>query len=242
MYSAKGTGCCLTYRSGSPPPGRYIRLTLEILGAGSLRTAPTSTGAPAPSTADRMAASASGLRSGSMSEAFSGQTTRPGGRFAAATPRRVSCTWLSSTRRRSALKSRPGRGTLPCTNMTGTRRPSVGGEMTRAATAGASARAASAPTRPYAVRPVGGAAASAPWPADPPEQHHDRGMQEGPQRSHRRRHARGAGVGGQVRERAVGLAERQPGPREAAEGGVGARRLLQHPEDGHGGIRQRAQP
>ena len=80
---------------------------------------PSTIGTPTARAARSIAAAASGLRSGSMSEAFSGHSTTSGrGRSPAATSA-ASCsvtrTWLSSTARRCALKSRPSRGTLPCT-------------------------------------------------------------------------------------------------------------------------------
>src|SRR5450631_3136818 len=119
MYSANGTGCCLTYRATRPRPGRYRRLALDTLGSGSSRTAPRMRGASLASTVALMTAAASGLRSGSMSEAFSGHTTRSGlgwvPAFTAAATRWVTAAWLSSTARRSALNLSPARGTLPCT-------------------------------------------------------------------------------------------------------------------------------
>src|SRR5664280_700023 len=67
-------------------------------------------------------AAASGSTSGSMSEEFSGHTTRSGwGSRPAwiASPRRsVAATWLPSTAARWALNSRPSRGTLPWTTAT----------------------------------------------------------------------------------------------------------------------------
>ena len=118
-----------------------------------------------------------------MSDAFSGQTTRSGrGRAPAATSAAassVAVTWLSRTWRRSALKSRPGRGTLPWTAMTLPGAPSVGSgtanPVTRTTTAPARARSPergrrspeAAPTRrdttantPAASRPPASATAN----------------------------------------------------------------------------------
>jgi len=78
MYSANGTGCCFTYLAVRPLPGRYIRLALDTLGAGSFSTAPRTSGASMAATALLITAAASAFRNGSMSEAFSGQTTRAG--------------------------------------------------------------------------------------------------------------------------------------------------------------------
>ena len=86
-----------------------------------------------------MRAYASALTSGSMSLAFSGHTTRSGCSVRPAATclarARVASTWLSSTARRWALKSRPSRGTLPCTTATVTVRPAGGGVGTAAAPA-----------------------------------------------------------------------------------------------------------
>ena len=83
----------------------------------SRSTVPTRIGAPTARAARSIAAAASGLRSGSMSEEFSGQITRSGCGARPAATSAASCsvrrTWLSSTARRWALKSRPRRGTLP---------------------------------------------------------------------------------------------------------------------------------
>ncbi len=79
-------------------------------------------------------AAASALRSGSMSLEFSGQITRSGWGCRPAATSAASCsvtrTWLSSTARRWALKSRPRRGTLPWTAAivtVGSGFPGVGG-------------------------------------------------------------------------------------------------------------------
>lgn len=81
------------------------------------RTVPTRIGAPTATDACVMSVAASELRSGSISDAFSGHTTRSGaGCLPASTSAAsaiVSRTWLSSTARRCALKSSPRRGTLP---------------------------------------------------------------------------------------------------------------------------------
>ena len=88
---------------------------------------------------------ASALRSGSMSEAFSGQTTRSGvGARPASTssaPASVAATWLSSTARRSALKSSPACGTLPWTPRNWAVGPSVGSGMASPASPSTSAAA-----------------------------------------------------------------------------------------------------
>ncbi len=77
-----------------------------------------------------MTSAASALRSGSMSEAFSGQSTRSGcGSSPAATcsaAASVVSTWLSSTWRRCALNSRVSSGTLPWMPSTCTGVPSTG--------------------------------------------------------------------------------------------------------------------
>ena len=87
-----------------------------------------------------------------MSEEFSGQTTRSG----AASRRRlrragVPATWLSRTARRSALKSRPGLGTLPWTKRTepAARRWAAGSP---------------APSAPQRGRPGATADPGTPWP------------------------------------------------------------------------------
>ena len=89
---------------------------------GPARTPPTRIGALIACAATEIWSAASGLASGSMSDEFSGQMTNKG---CGARPARtssdsftVSRTWLSSTARRSALNSRPSRGTLPCTAAT----------------------------------------------------------------------------------------------------------------------------
>ena len=87
-------------------------------------------GALMASTASLMTTAASGLRSGSMSEAFSGHTTRSGRGWVPAFTDAAACwvalAWLSRTARRSALKSSPARGTLPWTAMNRAVGPSVG--------------------------------------------------------------------------------------------------------------------
>src|SRR5664280_2236208 len=97
----------------------YSRLALDTMGRGSSRTAPRTSGVLMASIAPLMTFAASGLRSGSMSEAFSGHTTRSGFGWAPAFTAAAACSvtfaWLSSTARRCALKYRPGWGTLPWT-------------------------------------------------------------------------------------------------------------------------------
>ena len=70
--------------------------------AGPVRTAPTRIGAPTARAASSIASAASGLRSGSMSEEFSGHTTRSG----AAAP---SCATSCGRARRSPARGCPGR-------------------------------------------------------------------------------------------------------------------------------------
>ena len=72
-------------------------------------------------------AAARGSRVGSTSLEFSGQITRSGWSTSPAATRpasaTVASTWLLRTCRRWALKSRPSRGTLPCTMATVTGAP-----------------------------------------------------------------------------------------------------------------------
>ena len=149
-----------------------------------------------------------------MSEAFSGQTTRSGrGRVPAATSAAassVAVTWLSRTWRRSALKSRPGRGTLPWTAMTLPGAPSVGSGTanpgTRTTTAPARAAGAADGVAGHAERRRPGGAPSGPH----------AGREQAAGQRHREGDGRRAAERGQAPERRVGLAERQPDPGEAA--------------------------
>ena len=146
-------------------------------GAGCSRRVPTTRGAPSSSTAWVISASASGLRVGSMSDAFSGHTTRSGlARVPAATSAAatwVAVTWLSRTWRRWALKSRPARGTLPWTAMTLAGVPSVGSgtanPATRTRTAPASASSAGRAGRWWVRRRSRGPRSQAAAASRPPE-------------------------------------------------------------------------
>ena len=104
-----------------------------------------SSGTPTAARALSICAAASGLRNGSMSEEFSGHTTRVRSTGARVASFSVPVTWLSSTARRWALNSSPAWGTLPCTNPTSTGRPSVGSEMASGARAASASAAAARP-------------------------------------------------------------------------------------------------
>ena len=132
--------------------------TLRISPGTSPRsTVPTRIGTPIAVAAAAICWAASGLRSGSMSLEFSGQTTRSGCGCRPAATSAASCwvarTWLSSTARRWALKSRPRRGTLPCTIATVTAVPRPG----RATGSQAGPATSNAPHAP-AIRPRGAGA------------------------------------------------------------------------------------
>ena len=157
-----------------------------------------------------------------MSLEFSGHTTRSGrGRRPAATSAAsvaVARTWLSSTARRCALKSRPSRGTLPCTMATVT-----------AAVAGVPRPARSRPATSATRRTASQAA----------QRHQAAGRRPAPPASatsaptggrHRERHQRRAAERRRAAARRVALAERQPPPREAAERRPVPQRLLRHPQ------------
>ena len=132
-----GTGCTrrtapgAASRSGRPGRSagpRRCRCCSRGRGRGRPAPRPTSTGTPTSFTASSIRACAEGSWNGSMSEAFSGHTTRSGrstrpARTSAAS-RWVASTWLRSTCSRSPNGSIPTPGTLPCTSATVTGRPS----------------------------------------------------------------------------------------------------------------------
>ena len=97
-------------------------LNTRVSSSGSSTTAPTRIGTPTAAAAPLIRSWASALRYGSMSDAFSGHSTKSGCAWlpaatSSARPR-VCWTWLSSTSRRRALKSIPGSATLPWTRPT----------------------------------------------------------------------------------------------------------------------------
>ena len=170
---------------------------------------PARSARPTARAARSIAAAASGLRSGSMSEAFSGHSTTSGrGRRPAATSA-ASCsvtrTWLSSTARRCALKSRPSRGTLPCTAAIVTVRTGrAGGREQRGQRTGRQRDERD-------QRGHDGGAHLPPGQAPPGLPQREAG-QHGDERQQRR-----PADGGHGQQRPVGLAEGDAPPREAAE-------------------------
>ena len=173
-----------------------------------------SRGTPTASRARSIWAAASALRNGSMSEEFSGHTTRLRSSGARAASASVPRTWLSSTARRSALKSSPACGTLPWTKPTETGRPSVGRGT------------ASGHDRDERDREDGRHRAAAHAPCG---RRRAASRRSGPHDGHGEGHARRAEHPRHVGERAVRLAECQSRPREPAVGGGAARPLLHHP-------------
>ena len=130
MYSANGTGCRLMYiwSWSGPVTGSQTMPALRTSSSpGPRSTAPTRIGAPIASAA---AADRGAPRPGcAAGRCRWSSPARPPGRACAACPAAtrpasstVALTWLSSTARRWALKSRPSRGTLPCTIATVHRR------------------------------------------------------------------------------------------------------------------------
>ena len=109
-----------------PGPGARVPDVGDVADRGRRRArrarVPTRIGTPTARAAESISARASGFCSGSMSEAFSGQSTRSGAATrpasASAASLSVALTWLRSTASRWALNSRPSRGTLPCTTAT----------------------------------------------------------------------------------------------------------------------------
>jgi hypothetical protein len=148
----------LSVRSTTPTPGchtsaEFVAVGVPSAAGGPPSTVPSTIGTPTARAARSIAAAASGLRSGSMSLAFSGHSTRSGRGRRPAAASAASCsvtrTWLSSTARRCALKSRPRRGTLPCTAAIVTVRtgaPPVGGTSAASGPASSAAAATAAAT------------------------------------------------------------------------------------------------
>ena len=152
----------------------------------------------------------------------------------------VAATWLSSTARRSALNSSPGRATLPCTPRNWAGVPSVGIGTARPATPSARAVTTGPTTDPAtgltASPPNGIAGGGSGGPVSRRQLYRARHTEreqataQGDDEGHERRPA----DGDESTERRVGLAERELDPREPAVGQPGSQALGDHPGEREG--------
>ena len=165
---------------------------------------------------------ASALRIGSMSEEFSGQTTATGGGCSpaatSAASSSVTRTWLSSTARRWELKSRPSRGTLPCTTAIGCCPESGPPQSGQPAPALPPRTSEPEPAAHRRRSPLHGLARV------------PRHQESAPTQCDRERDSSRTADRSPPNKGGLGLPEGQSAPRETAERNPLAQRLHQHPE------------
>ena len=241
MYSPNGTGCRLTYSCGGPDAGLP-----DDRGVRQEPGRPLQHGADQGGHADgvhRVVDDLAGV--GLLVRVEVGGVLRPDDdvrprrrpRGDPAASSAVTRAWLSRTARRSALKSRPASGTSPWIPATRVGVPPVGQRDEQSGRrhdhGEPGGHAADRAGRRLAGR--GGRAHGA---AAQQDQHG--GAQGGTAPGDREGHQRRAAEEGQPDERRVGLGEREPSPREAAERRPVAQRLLRRPEPGeHRGAGER---